>query len=175
MTNPLDTLVARYRDFRAQGGEILGMRREVSAAQYQVKQRPDPDPTVLAALDAQAQALDGLYREWVDANDKVQAVVGTLRSLRIPLPSGLGVVPVVLPLLVITAIAGAVTAMVLVGGKVLAQRQLLKAVKDRLLTPAEAAAIGKASGANLGGFFSGMGVTGLAVLAVVAFLLLRRP
>lgn len=172
MANPIDTLVAKYRTFRGQGGEILGMRREVAATIYQLRQRGGPTDAIVQ-LQEQERQLDALYREWVEANDRVQQVLGTLRDLKVPLPSGLGVVPVVLPVIAITAIAGAVTAMVLVGGKVLAQRQLLNAVKNNLLTPAEAAAIGKSASVGIGGFFGGMGITGLAVLAIVAYFMLR--
>lgn len=172
MTNPIDTLVARYQEFRAQGGEILTMRREVAAMLYELKHRATPPEDAIATLNAQEAALDTLYRDWNDANDRAQAVIGTLRSLHIPLPTGLGVAPV-LAAGVVVAIGGAVTAMVLVGGKVLAQRQLLNAIKSKLLTPSEAAAVGKAAGTGIGGFFGGMGLTGLAVLAVVAFMFLR--
>lgn len=166
MLNPIDTLVNKYQVFRQQGGEILGMRHEVALAQRYARENNNPD--ALAQLDQQAADLNKLYSDWVDTNGRVQSIVGTLKKLGIA-PAGLG--QLVVPAVIIASIAAVVTSMVLVGGRVVAQRQLLDAVKKKVLTPEQAAAVGNASN-PLGGIAGIFGsASGLIIVGVVAWLL----
>jgi hypothetical protein len=171
--NPIDTLVQRYRTFRGQGGEILATGRDIAGTIYRLKQQSPSPAAAITELEQLLEQNKQLYLEWAAANEKVQSAIGTLKTFHVPLPEGLGV-PVVLPAIAITAIAAAVTAMIVVGGKLLAQKQMLRAVKDKLLTPQEAAAISQAAGAGIG--FGDIGkslgsVVQLAIFGAVLYFL----
>lgn len=149
------------------------MRHEVSQLLYTAKQQQGRE-TVVAELNRQAADLDNLYQEWGRANEQVEDIIGKLKALHVPLPSGVGefgVIPLILPAIIVAAIAAVLVTITAVLGKYEIQRQLLKAVKDKLLTPEQARDLGKQGDPGIFGDLK----TVLTMGAVVMGLVMLKP
>jgi hypothetical protein len=143
MASPIDQLAAAYQKFRTKGSAILGMRHDVTLLIQQANQTGRTD--LLPELNQRAADINQLYYDWVDADGRVQGIVDDIRKLGITLPSGfgdLGVIPLVVPAVMIAAIAAVVVTMTYVVGRYETQKQLLDAVKNKLVTPDQARDLG---------------------------------
>ena len=166
--SPLDDLARAYQGFRAKGADILAMRHDVTLLIQEARQRR---PDLLPELQQRAADLNQLYYDWVDADGRVQSIVDELRSLHIPLPSGigdLGVVPLIVPAVIVAAIAAVLVTITWVVGRYATQKQLFEAVKNKLISPSDAARLGLQSSGGPFGELKTILTLG-AVVAALAF------
>jgi hypothetical protein len=168
--NPVKALAEQYKAFRQRGPEILALRHQVSQLSYAAKQQGDAQ--TVQELTARASDLTKLHNDWQDTNGKARDLISKLPA-SVRSEFGLGVA-FILPAAIAAGVAAVIAAMVAINAKYRAQKALVDAVRDRILTPEEAAQLAQSGGGGIGAFFGGMGTTALLALGAIAFLALRR-
>lgn len=138
LKHPLDTLRAKYREFKSKGPMYSRLRHNATIVVSAARTKGD-NAAYQRAVDAQAQ-IESAYNKWLDTNDKVDALVAQIKSYGVD--PGLGIIPAVILTAIVASAIAVVAAMVARIEEAKSAEATLAAIQSGVLTPEQAAALG---------------------------------